>query len=100
MASCNIRAHLDALDALKAKPTDEPTDEPKLSQFQFQHVYLGARTTTSVDGLLLDAHNDQAFYLFNSRLASCVNQLRRSEAKDSIQVNGTDKVSFYLPRIV
>lgn len=97
MASCDIRARLDVLDeALKAQRASDEPDEPKLSQFQFQHVYLGARTVTSVDGLLLDAGNDQAFNLFNTRLAACVNRFRRSEGKNSIQVNGEDKVSFHL----
>ena len=97
MASCHIRAHIDALDeALKTQQAQDELNEPKLSQFQFQHIYLGARTITSVDGLLLDGGDDQAFNLFNARLTGCINRLRRLEGKNSIQINGTDKVSFFL----
>ncbi|KAI0086723.1 hypothetical protein BDY19DRAFT_959866, partial [Irpex rosettiformis] len=88
LASCSIRAHIDALDSANAKP---PDDEPKISEFQFNNVYLGSRIVSSVEGLLQGINGDRAFDAFKSRLSVCVNELRVREGKGFKPVNNADK---------
>lgn len=90
MASCSIRAHVDALDARDDKKRQQ---EPKVSEFQFNNVYLGSREEKSVSDFVRAASGDAAFTAFQHRLKTCVNRLREQEGQHSIDVDGADKVS-------
>ena len=89
MATCSIRAHVNAFDAANA----EEQDELKIPSFRFNNVYLGSRVITSLDNFIRDANGDAAFTAFNSRLTTCLNELRAQEGRGRVRVKGTDKVS-------
>lgn len=65
--------------------------EPKISEFQFEHVYLGSREKSTTYAVVEQEHTfNSAFYGFRERLGSSLN----SELKSVLQL--PDHAHVYL----